>query len=292
MPSSEQLTPEEKLLQVIQGGNAAAAPEAQAEAAPAKPAVKPEAAPAKPAAKPEPPAAKLRLAAERPATPAEPPAGTRPVAPAVGAPAASAPAKETAKPPAPGGVTPPTPAPAAAPERVAPKVTSAPRKPVRITVAAVNRLLTVVVLVLLGLVAYSIAAIRTDTQKRLVGPAPGEGTPETLVPRAQPAPLPPLDEYLKQTADRNIFLPAGQQPASTNQVASEISKVTAGWKLMGVSVDATAAEDSMAIIRDKSNAKTYFLKRGQTVGDTGITLDRILGDRVILKHDKQELELR
>ena len=48
----------------------------------------------------------------------------------------------------------------------------------------------------------------------------------------------------------------------------------------------------MAIIRGKADSKTYFVKLGQTVGDTDYVLDRVLPDRIILKQRKQEYELK
>jgi type II secretory pathway component PulC len=63
-------------------------------------------------------------------------------------------------------------------------------------------------------------------------------------------------------------------------------------KLVGISMDTAVPEESLAIIRNKVDSKTYFVKVGESVGDTGIILARVLADRVILKSQKQELELK
>jgi type II secretory pathway component PulC len=153
-----------------------------------------------------------------------------------------------------------------------------------------NRVLAGVVLVLLVAVVYSIASIKTD-----VTSAGGQLESGVI---AQPVvaamiinePLPSVDVYLEKLKDRNVFLP-NDAVVTTSAVAVLTGKV-ADLKLLGVSIDSAADEESMAIIKNKAESRTYFVKKGQMVGDTGYSLERVLSDRAILKKGKQEIELK
>lgn len=153
-----------------------------------------------------------------------------------------------------------------------------------------NRMLAAVVLVLMVGVLYSVASIRAEVVSRSKQLEEGSGVQPllpTVVTRENP---PPLDGLLDKISARDVFLPTGME-GSTSAVAVVQGKV-ADLKLVGVSMDASAQDESMAIIRNKADSKTYFLKKGQLVGETGYTLDRIYDDRVILKMRKQEIEVR
>ncbi len=156
--------------------------------------------------------------------------------------------------------------------------------------ALVNRVLALVVLVLLVLVVYSVASIRTDVAKDVSTQVASAGTlplaPLVVTSEAVPA----LDYYLDKVSGRNLFMPFGS-PATTSVVSVVVGKA-GDLKLVGVSVDESAPEESLAIIRNKADSKTHFVKVGQNVGDTGLTLARVLADRVILKSHKQEVELK
>ena len=283
------MTPEEKLLALIQQDKkqpeaAPAAAKATETPAPAAQAPKPVAAvpPVEESVKaPEPASAekKLKLAAAAPA-PVEPKA--------VAAPAVPAPAVSPA---------PPTPAAAGGSEPPAPPSVAAPGKSVRAAVRTgglqglvfANRVLAAVVLVLLVGVAYSIASIRSDNAERVVELRDGAGVQPVGVAVVNRESPPPVEAFLDKIAVRDLFQSSGNAVTSSVSVAQgQVSDL----KLVGVSIDSASDVESMAIIRNKADSKTYFVKTGQAVGETGYTLGRVLADRAILKIRKQEIELR
>lgn len=157
-------------------------------------------------------------------------------------------------------------------------------------VALTNRILLLVVLVLLVAVVYSVASIRSDVTDEIGRQIASAGTlplPPLTVTRQTP---PPLDLFLAKAAERDIFRPV-RSSAATNGPVKVVGQV-ADLKLVGISLDAAAPEESEAIIRTKTDSKTHFVKLGQGVGDTGLTLVRVLPDRVILRANKQEYELK
>ena len=154
-----------------------------------------------------------------------------------------------------------------------------------------NRVLAVVVLVLLIGVVYSIASIRAGVAEELAVQIAGAGEMPLMPLVSTNVSVPPLDYYLGVVAKRDLFgLPAAPGQVVTNAVP--VLQEKSDLKLMGVSLDAVEPSDSMAIIKNKPDSKTYFVKVGQAVGDTGFTLQRVLSDRVVLKSKKQELELK
>jgi hypothetical protein len=155
-------------------------------------------------------------------------------------------------------------------------------------------MLGVVVLVLLGAVAYSIGSVQNDLQDLYKRLERGEGGTVDYRPvRVQETPLKPVEAYVESVRVRDITLPPGTEP-STNAVAkkTDLEQKAANWKLLGVSLDREMESESMALIRDKSGQTTHFLKQGQRIGDSGVVVERILPDRVILKQDEEEHELR
>jgi hypothetical protein len=326
----QELTPEEKLLALIQQGKQQDKPAASA--APVPPAVSPPppaaAAPPAPAtvsvvAVPPPARAvaepvavskdvappsekKIKLAAEspRPAIPVEPAKAT-----------AAESKKQESKPAAPaksvGGVEPQVqsekPGVAAvktdpgAESSAPPALDPAARagSPSRANViprtgglVLVNRVLVFVVLVLLILVVYSIASIRSDVaaeiQKQIQ--VAGEIPMGSFV--AANEAVPTLDSLIDKVGARNIFLGVtkGGSGGDANASSDKVEK-SSDLKLMGVSVDSAEPGESIAIIKNKPDSKTYFVKIGQAVGETGYVLQRVLPDRVVLKGRKQEFEL-
>ncbi len=157
--------------------------------------------------------------------------------------------------------------------------------------ALVNRILALVVLVLLVLVVYSVASIRADVAKNLSTQVSSAGslpwTPVMMTSETVPA----LDYYLDKVSRRNLFTRVGGGSVTTN-VVSVVEGAAGDLKLVGISMDDSDPGESLAIIRNKVDSKTHFVKVGQTVGDTGLTLARVLADRVILKSHKQEVELK
>jgi hypothetical protein len=240
--------------------------------------------PAKPATPPA--EKKVKLASETP----RPPASAEPVK---SAPPAPVPHAEPDKPA--GGEVAPAPVPLPVSEPA--PASRPPFRPIsgsRIGgLALVNRSLAVVVLVLVILVVYSIASIRSEVAAEVQRQKNGAGEMPMGTFVATNEPLPTLESFLDKASRRDLFALAGAGggPAPTNAVPVKVEK-SADLKLMGVSLDSAEPGESIAIIKNKPDSKTFFVKVGQAVGETGYTLQRVMPDRVVLKSKKQELELK
>ncbi len=172
-------------------------------------------------------------------------------------------------------------------------IASAAARPTRLGLSGfgvLNRALGMVVLVLLVAVVYSGASIRSEVGEALKRQKEGAGG-MPLVPGALDREvLPPLEDTVVKAAGRNFFLPPKQVSGVTN--APPGFESLKDLKLIGVSLDNAAPEKSMAIIKNKATSKTLFVTPGQTVGDTGLVLVRVSGDRAIVRHKKAERELK
>lgn len=103
----------------------------------------------------------------------------------------------------------------------------------------------------------------------------------------------PLNEsayYLQKVSARDIFKEGGRPEApvqSEEPAPVEANPLTASLSLVGISWSANPD----VIIEDKENKRTYFVKRGQNVGE-GVKVEAIFKDHVVLSHDGREFELR
>ena len=315
--AKQELTPEEKLLALIQRDKAQDAAPVVSVAAPVPPPAPP-AAPVAAVAVPVPPPAvvvappvapkaeplpekklKLSAQAEKPQVKL-PEKGKDPVVepapPVKGAESKSMPAAAAKAVAALGATEKPTPV--SSPKEATPVVAPPTPSPFMVTghhgpggLSLVNRVLALVVLVLLVFVVYSVASIRADVAMDVRAQVASAGS-LTLAPVAMVSEsVPDLDFFLGKVS-RNIFLPIGS-PVSTNSVGPVVVMEKAGdLKLVGISMDAAVPEESLAIIKNKADSKTYFVKAGESIGDTGLILARVLADRVVLKSQKQEFELK
>lgn len=97
--------------------------------------------------------------------------------------------------------------------------------------------------------------------------------------------------YINKARDRNIFemkqvaKAASTQPA-VKRSSSKIVEATKHLRLVGISW----SKDPDAMIEDTKAMRTYFVKRGQKIGD--IKVESILKDRVILSYEGETIELR
>jgi hypothetical protein len=269
----EELSPEERLLKVIQQGKGASA--AAAAATPVAAAAVP--------VTPVPVAAKVAEKAETP-SPSQPPA-EKP------APKTSVPIVELAKPKlklAGAEKTDRTDkTETATPAPIAPA--PALGRSAFLGLRGVNRILLAAVVVGILAVAYDLWADRPAERMSFKSDfALTDKFP-------QPVSLPPMDTLMQKVGDRNLFnLPAKPVDNKTDKTdrAPKVEKPAANFKLMGVSPDDKHPEESMAIIHDQTSGNTYFLKSGQRLADTEYTLGAIRAESVILKTLKGEMELR
>ncbi len=124
--------------------------------------------------------------------------------------------------------------------------------------------------------------------------------PPNFVMQKKDKPLPPPGEepalreeaaYLEKASARNLFKeyrPAQKKAErAVSTAAAGPSSAMQGLTLVGISW----SSNPDAIVEDKENQKTYFLKRGTTFGD-GMKVASIFKDRVVVSYNDEEFEIK
>ncbi|MBI3602388.1 MAG: hypothetical protein HY209_05800 [Candidatus Omnitrophica bacterium] len=163
----------------------------------------------------------------------------------------------------------------------------------RINLAAVTKILFIILVALIMLVFYNVTRQRPSLSKLTAGVSTGGAQ--------LPGPKPieefnPVTVYLDEAKKRDLFHPI-PPPAPPTPVVSLKEKV----KPAATAVDLRAliknltlsgiyqGQDVEVMVEDKTTKKTYFLKQGDEV--KGMKVKAILKDRVILQLGTQEIEL-
>ena len=157
------------------------------------------------------------------------------------------------------------------------------RKKLRVDFGSVNRVLTVVTA---ALVLY----VTGDTVASAINM---KGVPQFALQNEQaapyaPPPAPALKEasyYLQKVNSRDIFKEV-RRIEKKKPVPAVASNETKSLSLVGISW----SSNPDAIVEDKDKQKTYFVKRGQMIGN--VKVEAIFKDKVVLSKDGQEFELR
>jgi hypothetical protein len=97
--------------------------------------------------------------------------------------------------------------------------------------------------------------------------------------------------YLEKVRQRDIFkIGAAGRPAAderaSREALSKIVELSQKLKLVGISW----SDDPDAMIEDTKALRTFFIKRGQMIGD--LKVQAIFKDKVILSYGTEEVELR
>ncbi len=95
--------------------------------------------------------------------------------------------------------------------------------------------------------------------------------------------------YLQKVSSRDIFKEGGlaAKKETKKEAVSQDNPIKNSLSLVGISW----SQNPDVIIEDKTKQKTFFVKRGQMVGDS-VKVEAIFKDHVILSYDGQEFELR
>ena len=159
-------------------------------------------------------------------------------------------------------------------------------------VTVTNRVLAAMVMLLIVAVFYSVAgtqrSIDADIQRQMSGVGEMAVIPLAIADETVPS----VEVLLEKVGSRNFFSPKLSEKGKSGTDITEPSGAVKDLKLVAVSLDATTASESMAIIKTKADSKTHFVKMGESVGDTGFVLTKVLADRIVLKQRKQEFELK
>lgn len=94
--------------------------------------------------------------------------------------------------------------------------------------------------------------------------------------------------YLEKIENRDIFkMGPKTSTADINEViSSKAAEATQNLKLVGIAW----ADDPDAIIEDTKQMRTFFVKKGQMIGD--IKVESIFRDKVVLRYGEELIELR
>lgn len=107
----------------------------------------------------------------------------------------------------------------------------------------------------------------------------------------------PASYYLENARQRNIFkigakgkakeeAGAAETEAKPGAPSSRIIEVSSNLKLVGISW----SSDPDAMIEDAKALRTFFVKKGQMVGE--LRVEAIFKDKIVLSYDGEEIELK
>lgn len=172
-------------------------------------------------------------------------------------------------------------------KRAAQKKIGSPHK-ISISFTLVNRILLAAVVVFFVYVMSDtiVLALNLTHLPNLVPPQ--EKNAAALQSKASP--LKEESYYLQKVNSRDIFkeYKEGETKKEKKEVKSvEENEAVKSLSLVGISWSA----DPDVIIEDKSAQKTYFVKRGQVVGNN-VKVEAVFKDKVVLSFEGEEFELR
>ncbi|MCX7927408.1 MAG: hypothetical protein N2606_04655 [Candidatus Omnitrophica bacterium] len=98
--------------------------------------------------------------------------------------------------------------------------------------------------------------------------------------------LPELNNYLPAIKQRNIFRMGKFSQLREETTSGKAQEIKAQYQLVGISW----SDDPDALIEDTKLQKTYFVKKGQLVGD--MKVEAIYRDRVVLRLGQDLIELK
>ncbi len=156
-------------------------------------------------------------------------------------------------------------------------------------IAGMNRMFAVAVGCLLVYVVFDAAASATNLRR-----PPNFAPPKDVKAAFALEPIEPMKEssyYLQKVSSRDIFR-EGRKPEAVvaqapAQAAVETAEAVKNLALVGISWSANPD----AIIEDKAHQRTFFVKRGQVVGDN-VKVEAIFKDHVVVTFEDNEYELR
>ena len=158
-----------------------------------------------------------------------------------------------------------------------------------VNITGINKFLTVAAVCLLVYVVFDAAASARNLQR-----PPNFVPPKDLMTPFKVESIEPLKEssyYLQKVSSRDIFregkkVETVKQEAPQNAIV-ETAEAVKNLALVGISW----SKDPDVIIEDKAHQRTFFVKRGQLVGDN-VKVEAIFKDHVIVTFEDHEYELR
>ena len=146
---------------------------------------------------------------------------------------------------------------------------------------ALGVLVAALVLYVAGDAIASVAALRHPTNFTMNSDKNLSYTPQTTSALREAA------FYMDKVSSRDIFHEKRPVLEKKKALPSADNGALKIYSLVGISW----SSNPDAIIEDKEKSKTYFVKRGQIIGDN-VKVEAIFKDKVVLSKDEQEFELR
>ena len=156
----------------------------------------------------------------------------------------------------------------------------------------INLLLRVIIFMFAVYLGVSLKIEFSKLHKEQLIPQPKVSSEVQAEPLEVTSLLKPEPYYLEKINERNIFRIEDESSKETvvfkpePERESKLKQITANMKLVGISWSDTPD----AIIEDEKAKKTYFVKPGHMIED--IKVQAVLKDRVILRYQQEEVELK
>ncbi len=163
-------------------------------------------------------------------------------------------------------------------------------KKTSVNITDMNKTLSIAVVCLLAYVLFDAAASARNLQR-----PPNFVPPKDMKTAFKKEVIEPLKEssyYLQKVSSRDIFkegkkVEAAKQEQPPQNAVTETAEAVKNLALVGISW----SSDPDVIIEDKAHQRTFFVKRGQMVGD-GVKVEAIFKDHVVVTFEDREYELR
>lgn len=150
----------------------------------------------------------------------------------------------------------------------------------------INRLLTAVLVMLVLSYVWFLGNTRPDISK-ITKTSQKTG----MAGKKEVEPLKPLDTYISEIKQRDIFRPVPKELSvgtSTSKEAMERLKDAArDLKVVGIS----SGDNPTALIHSTRDNSTYFLKKGQKIGKTDVEIREISKQKVTIGYQDEKLDL-
>jgi hypothetical protein len=157
--------------------------------------------------------------------------------------------------------------------------------------AEVNKALVAATALLCLYVVFDAAASARSLQRPPNFAPAKDAKPKAL--KEMVAPLEETSYYLQKVSSRDIFREGKKEPEPVQEAAPQgVTVVEDAQQVQNLAlVGISWSSNPDCIIEDKSKQRTYFVKRGQEVGD-GVKVEAIFKDHVVVTFEDREYELR
>jgi hypothetical protein len=161
----------------------------------------------------------------------------------------------------------------------------------KINLQLVNKVLSLVIVLLLALVGYYITT-RGVAMYKIEESAIKKIAPR-VIEEKDVQPFQSLEVYLNQVEKRNILQPYEFEVEEVSEEEVEplvsLNEKIGNLKVVARSWDGPG--DREAVLKDEDTGETFFVREGQKIGETEVLLKRVYSDKIILSYESEEMEM-